>query len=294
MAEDKGIIDTDKFSQHASHCIRNKDVDSLIDVVKELNVYDDNPSVLHQKLSEYCLKDVISVISKEPLDSSMTFLMWSILNVMSSSTFVRKQLWKEQTLLSSLHGSLHLAVKNNNKKLQKATTSLLSTLLIGAGNAYFDTVADLKFIQLLLIIIRGNSFVEETFKHTICCFSLLCDGTDSCKQQLIDLKVADAMLKMGETHALVDEDLCNLAALTYDDLVALKMSHSIGRKKFLKTKVSDEVFCSNPKCLKPQQDVKFKKCSRCKMTFYCSKECQVEHWKRGGHHEMCTIPDGPG
>lgn len=290
MAGEKTCIaDTDKFARNVALCIREKQVENLINIVKQLNVHEDNASVLHQKISEYCLKDITSSISQEPCDSAITFLMWSILNVISSSTLVRKQLWKEQNLLQLLYNSLELSIKKSNKKLQKATTSLLSTILIGASNTYFDTVAELKFIQLLLVIIRSDCFVEETFKHTICCFSLLCDGTDTCKQQLIDLKVADTMLKMGETHALIDEDLCNLAALTYDDLLALKMSHSIGRKKFLKTKVSDEVFCSNPVCLTPQQDVKFKKCSRCKMTFYCSKECQVEHWKRGGHHKICTI-----
>ena len=31
-----------------------------------------------------------------------------------------------------------------------------------------------------------------------------------------------------------------------------------------------------------------KTCSRCKVTCYCSKECQVNHWKRGGHKEVCN------
>ena len=28
-------------------------------------------------------------------------------------------------------------------------------------------------------------------------------------------------------------------------------------------------------------------CSRCGMTYYCSKECQVRHWKHGGHCKAC-------
>ena len=28
-------------------------------------------------------------------------------------------------------------------------------------------------------------------------------------------------------------------------------------------------------------------CSRCKKVAYCSKKCQVEHWKRGGHKRTC-------
>ena len=29
-------------------------------------------------------------------------------------------------------------------------------------------------------------------------------------------------------------------------------------------------------------------CSRCKMTFYCSAECQKTHWKTGGHKQHCV------
>ena len=32
-----------------------------------------------------------------------------------------------------------------------------------------------------------------------------------------------------------------------------------------------------------------KKCSRCKQQFYCSKDCQKMHWKRG-HKKVCVEP----
>lgn len=28
-------------------------------------------------------------------------------------------------------------------------------------------------------------------------------------------------------------------------------------------------------------------CSKCKVTYYCSRECQVIHWKSGGHKKIC-------
>mmetsp|Transcript_338 Transcript_338/g.656 ORF Transcript_338/g.656 Transcript_338/m.656 type:complete len:161 (+) Transcript_338:37-519(+) len=31
-------------------------------------------------------------------------------------------------------------------------------------------------------------------------------------------------------------------------------------------------------------------CSRCKITFYCSKDCQTIHWKKGGHKKFCVDP----
>ena len=34
----------------------------------------------------------------------------------------------------------------------------------------------------------------------------------------------------------------------------------------------------------------WKQCARCKQAFYCSRDCQLEHWKRGGHKRECTKP----
>lgn len=46
---------------------------------------------------------------------------------------------------------------------------------------------------------------------------------------------------------------------------------------------------TNPKCakcLKPELDYKFKRCGKCKIVLYCSRECQNEHWK-SGHKKEC-------
>eukprot|EP00613_Pedinella_sp_CCMP2098_P031233 CAMPEP_0171721736 /NCGR_PEP_ID=MMETSP0991-20121206/22563_1 /TAXON_ID=483369 /ORGANISM="non described non described, Strain CCMP2098" /LENGTH=452 /DNA_ID=CAMNT_0012313715 /DNA_START=172 /DNA_END=1530 /DNA_ORIENTATION=+ len=32
------------------------------------------------------------------------------------------------------------------------------------------------------------------------------------------------------------------------------------------------------------------KCARCKIVAYCSRECQMQHWKRGGHKKWCLTP----
>lgn len=47
------------------------------------------------------------------------------------------------------------------------------------------------------------------------------------------------------------------------------------------------------KCYKPASSLssKMKRCSRCKVRHYCSKECQQEHW-RGGHKRDCCDENG--
>lgn len=41
-------------------------------------------------------------------------------------------------------------------------------------------------------------------------------------------------------------------------------------------------------CLNCQTNEGIKRCVRCKGAFYCTRECQVKHWKNG-HKKMCTV-----
>ena len=34
-----------------------------------------------------------------------------------------------------------------------------------------------------------------------------------------------------------------------------------------------------------------KPCNRCKITFYCSRNCQRQHWKVGGHKQNCVAEE---
>jgi len=45
------------------------------------------------------------------------------------------------------------------------------------------------------------------------------------------------------------------------------------------------------RCHKQEQEsgAAFSRCSRCKITFYCNKECQLADWKMG-HQQMCSAP----
>ena len=36
--------------------------------------------------------------------------------------------------------------------------------------------------------------------------------------------------------------------------------------------------------------LKHHQCGRCKLTFYCSKNCQRRHWREGGHKQNCVAP----
>lgn len=50
-------------------------------------------------------------------------------------------------------------------------------------------------------------------------------------------------------------------------------------------KEANVAFCR--RCLKDLSKEEIKQCSRCKRATYCSKECQADDWKNGGHKIDC-------
>ncbi|XP_035664661.1 serine/threonine-protein phosphatase 6 regulatory ankyrin repeat subunit B-like [Branchiostoma floridae] len=47
--------------------------------------------------------------------------------------------------------------------------------------------------------------------------------------------------------------------------------------------------CCNPRCGKPGYRKTLKLCGRCKLTRYCSRDCQIQHWSVG--HKKCCGHD---
>ncbi|XP_066287923.1 ankyrin repeat and EF-hand domain-containing protein 1-like isoform X1 [Branchiostoma lanceolatum] len=47
--------------------------------------------------------------------------------------------------------------------------------------------------------------------------------------------------------------------------------------------------CCNPKCGKPGYRKTLKLCAQCKLTRYCSRDCQIQHWSVG--HKKCCGQD---
>ena len=45
--------------------------------------------------------------------------------------------------------------------------------------------------------------------------------------------------------------------------------------------------CHDGKCGRLLHRSRLKRCSACKKMYYCSAECQLHHWRHGGHKEGC-------
>ena len=72
----------------------------------------------------------------------------------------------------------------------------------------------------------------------------------------------------------------------------LNVRASKASKKIARKTVKDDTFNADKICafcgtwqIGAKQSLKLKKCSRCHVTFYCSKKCQKEHWAT--HRKLC-------
>ncbi|TFK70563.1 hypothetical protein BDN72DRAFT_958739 [Pluteus cervinus] len=74
--------------------------------------------------------------------------------------------------------------------------------------------------------------------------------------------------------------LSDLTKLTAErrSIFALQIAYKSFKRK--------ATLCSNTQCPKVDSIKKFRKCGHCLSSFYCSKECQIVHWK-GGHRAYC-------
>ncbi len=95
-------------------------------------------------------------------------------------------------------------------------------------------------------------------------------------------------------HRLGKNDCTRLLDMTEDKKpmemkVARKRLRHLDKEKKIEKYLSTDKRnnCSNPKCNKIEGDKRFNVCAKCRQKKYCSRQCQVAHWK-DEHKEECA------
>jgi len=146
----------------------------------------------------------------------------------------------------------------------------IDAFLASIEERYEDAIEKLTIYIQLTTVQFGRS--------SIACFPILQDLFE-CYRKFGDKKRAKQILKRMKRINKNHSNICHLEK----KLARMKESGKRSKTKVKATRCR----CSNPYCHKVEQKAcEFSLCERCESVKYCSRRCQVKHWK-SGHRENC-------
>jgi len=237
---------------------------------------DDEEEIDFESMAEYCAEPVteLSIMITESNDDDKGR------NMVEAYMFMRKALGKlninEQDKLGFT--ALHYAVT------QKKLGMVKLLVKYGAGLEVKDSLgftplfyacgraANVEIAKYLIEQCKA-SFVTRTYAGMTCLH---------CAAYVGAVEVVKLLLK----HGADPQASCNDGKTPFDQARRTpeirKLLHEANRNVD-SSLAKRAATCSN--C--GQAVEKLKRCGRCYVTLYCGRECQKEHWKKGGHKDKC-------
>jgi len=149
----------------------------------------------------------------------------------------------------------------------------------------------------------GEDFVSESFPGSGKMFQLKEDGKLGQQRQIeiderwqtqnTELKEGAGIQDHDQDQVERDEEKKEAEGLPREDQerkeeVEEEEKDVVVEKKEAEEKIFiselPQKICCEPSCKNPAEKV----CARCQNSSYCSKPCQVMHWRQGGHREACV------
>ncbi|KAF5362921.1 hypothetical protein D9758_007093 [Tetrapyrgos nigripes] len=155
--------------------------------------------------------------------------------------------------------------------------------VIGASSLipvdYADNIAEGLHLLLLHLLPKtfGNRRVLNTFLHS------LKKVQDYHGDELNFFTEPKNSRRLNSLHHQQVHD-------TWEEIVLQASAFKKLRGEF---EASGIIVCANPECSsngkhsEPDTVIRRRRCSRCKVTNYCSESCQKRNWKRNNHREKC-------
>lgn len=150
----------------------------------------------------------------------------------------------------------------------------------------------------------ANQYSNGAVNTVLCCSKLLlvistC-GTDSIRKQVCRAPILRVMggyiIKLAEKKIdkagvwYLAENFTRVKTMLSDDKEANRALQNWKPKEKLQREQEQEqiyAFCSSPGCRKLyDESLKFRYCGACRVSRYCSEECQKDHWKKS-HKDAC-------
>ncbi|XP_078663400.1 uncharacterized protein LOC144906710 isoform X2 [Branchiostoma floridae x Branchiostoma belcheri] len=169
--------------------------------------------------------------------------------------------------------------------------NILVRLLIRKGASVTKKSIGISCAPLHGAAIRGSTKVVELLVH----HGATVDTRDAFQRTPIMMaclfKHVDTVRRLIEFGARVDLRDCGpVSVLGYCEVDAgaevCVCAHDRTMKLIQEAMETKLLRCCNPTCGKPGYRSTLKLCGRCKLTRYCSRDCQKQHWSVG-HKKSC-------
>jgi len=263
-----------------------------------------------QYLAELGLKEILDTMKRRPVTEAHLYAGCVLVSI-KDIHIVKKYMWKDKLFINTMaHIVKHPYI--DGKEIVIFRDIIISTLqgilFGGTPRSVLATIANSDIIPTLTDILRHRRHVAHntTYDKLILSLLVMCQDDLRCLQKCKDAETAHALGEFSLWEQLGENEMRQKSQVASQCIH--QMSHKdelTDDKKIILDKFSfhmqtknktyrrlETVKCSNRKCFKYQgkeKESRFKKCSRCKVVLYCSKDCQKEHWITG-HEERCIAP----
>lgn len=270
-------------------------------------------NLLKQKVIEIGIYDLLKILKQGVLSHEL-YMTELIFKVTMAMPCARKYCWRDPEYFPTL--AKLLTVLDPNPQLDKFqirgdAVHILYTSILAAPRDVFEKVANTDAIEHLFTILRdgpGNNRDAQTGEDVIMCITLFTEHWDLFHESMRKNHVMK-LVQNWRKYALQYASYCPNFPLNLEQLVlrlrVLLKSKAIKKidpefrlsapsivehsRDFIKS--HNQTACSNSSCYNlsiAESGIRYKKCSKCHIAYYCSKECQLTHWKV--HKAWCKRP----
>jgi len=299
----------DTFANNFHTYLLARDADSLKDsysLLSEVEDVDQGKRMCYAVFRK-SFAEMMSIVKNPASERTLVYYVWHLLQLMTCCPQIKETLSTDTeaiTLLLSLHKKDMWSAEECSS-LTSVTLNYVLIMLADADDAYYEFIQTTNLFPFLHTTLQNSSMysADPHFELTLLALNLLLEGSSGCKQKLLELNFKELISRAVESRCddNYHENMLMVTKQTYEKFLLLESDS----KSFVETfrySAKEEIrkdtwfggkSCANPVCEEVDERAvtgvevsNLKYCSRCKVVTYCSKECQIAHWK-AGHSKAC-------
>ena len=264
--------------------------------------------MLRQKVVEIALPTCLRLLKEMEIGYKL-YIVQLVFKIVMSMDIARKYCFRDPDYFPTLAKLLGVVDKCRNRdpnQLRGDAAHVLYVSLMGCNREVFEKVAQTDaFDRLvdLLDIKPKNERDAQSAEDAFSCFELFTDEWDLFLESY-QKHPMNKLIDRWRMYALeYTSDLPNfiwMIETLKKRMLVVYQAAKVNKRSFRLQKTFDPERlqeharhgCSNSTCYKTNfveyGEGKYKKCSKCNLAYYCSRDCQLAHWKK--HKRNCVKP----